>query len=151
MRSIGRTTAPARDTSGIPLFGRIAGIVDTYDALTTKRPYVKRHLSPPEEIALLYSYKNTTFQKELIEQFIQTVGLYPSGSLVELSSGEVAVIIEINALRRLRPNIMVLLDENKKPYSEFKAIDLSETYEEIDIKRGLPANSFGIKMDEIFL
>ncbi len=71
-----------------------------------------------------------------MEQFIQTVGLYPTGSLVELNSGQVGAVVEINGLRRLQPTIMLLLDENKEPYPEFKHLDLS-TRDSLRVERGL--------------
>jgi len=135
----------------IPIFGRIAGIVDSYDAMTTKRPYRSDVLSPHEAINELHGMKGKIFQAELVEQFIQAVGLYPTGSLVELSTGEVAVVIEVNSMRRLRPSIMVLLDSDKKPYEEFKLIDLNEIQEDINVNRSLPPNAYGIKMQELFL
>ncbi|MBF0471569.1 MAG: HD-GYP domain-containing protein [Gammaproteobacteria bacterium] len=141
----------ALEGEDIPIYGRIAGIVDSYDAMTTKSSYRKEMSSPHEAISELHRLKGKQFQTELVEQFIQTVGLYPTGSLVELSSGEIAVVIEINALRRLRPTLMVLLDPNKRPYAEFKILDLSTTEMELEVKRGLAAGSYGIKMDELFL
>ncbi|MBF0219764.1 MAG: HD-GYP domain-containing protein [Gammaproteobacteria bacterium] len=133
----------------IPIFGRIAGLVDSYDAMTTKSYYRKEALSPHAAINELNRLKGSAFQIELVEQFIQTVGLYPTGSLIELTTGEVAVIVEVNALRRLHPTVMVLLDADKKPYKNFKMIDLAD--KKIDVKQSLPSNAFGIKMDELFL
>lgn len=141
----------ALNNEQIPIFGRIAGIVDSYDAMTTRRPYRPRVHSPHEAINELHAGKGTIFQAELVEQFIQAVGLYPTGSLVELSTGEVAVVIEVNAMRRLRPSIMVLLDQDKKPFEEFKLIDLNEVGEDLNVKRSLPLNAYGINMHELFL
>lgn len=136
----------------IPIFGRIAGIVDSFDAMTSKRPYVTSGPMPPHEaIAELYELRGKTFQGELVEQFIQTVGLYPTGSLVELNTGAVGAVIAVNGLRRLRPSIMLLLDENKEPLQEFKYVDLSLTEEKLSVATGLPPGTYGIDMKEIFL
>lgn len=136
----------------IPIFGRIAGIVDSFDAMTSKRPYVTSGPMPPHEaIAELYELRGKTFQGELVEQFIQTVGLYPTGSLVELNTGAVGAVIAVNGLRRLRPSIMILLDENKEPLQEFKYVDLSLTEEKLSVATGLPPGTYGIDMKEIFL
>ncbi len=136
----------------IPLYGKIAGIVDSYDAMTNERLYpAGRPKSPHEAIAELYELRGTRFQAELVEQFIQSVGLYPTGSLVELNTGEVATIIAVNGLRRLRPTIMILLNEKKEFYPEFKQLDLSLADEEIRISHGLPPGSYGIDMAELFL
>ena len=136
----------------IPLFGRIAGIVDSYDAMTSQCPYMKRDLlTPHEAIAELYELRDRDFQIELIEQFIQAVGLYPTGTLVELSTGEVGAVIAVNGLKRLRPSIIVLLDENKELLSKFVPMDLSQTSEDITITRGLTSGAYGINMSELFL
>ncbi|MCW8907140.1 MAG: DUF3391 domain-containing protein [Sedimenticola sp.] len=135
----------------IPIFGRIAGIVDSYDAMTSERPYRQtRPLSPHEAIAELYELRDSKFQAELVEQFIQTVGLYPTGSLVELNSGQVGTVVEINGLRRLQPIVMLLLDENKEPYPEFKKLDLSSR-DSLRVERGLEPGAYGINMQELFL
>jgi HD-GYP domain-containing protein (c-di-GMP phosphodiesterase class II) len=136
----------------IPLFGRIAGIVDSYDAMTSSCPYMKRDpLTPHEAIAELYELRDRSFQTELIEQFIQAVGLYPTGTLVELSTGEVGAVVAVNGLKRLRPSIIVLLDENKEPLSEFVSMDLSQASEDITVARGLTSGAYGINMSELFL
>ncbi|MCP3669550.1 MAG: DUF3391 domain-containing protein [Gammaproteobacteria bacterium] len=136
----------------IPIFGRIAGISDSYDAMTSRRPYSDAGpLNPHEAIADLYELRDSKFQSELVEQFIQTVGLYPAGSLVELNTGQIGVVVEINPLRRLRPKLLLLLDENKTQYKEFDHLDLSETDETTQLKRGLPPGAYGIDMRELFL
>lgn len=134
----------------IPLFGRIAGIVDSYDAMTSKRKFTDKTFTPHEAMNELYNMRGKQFQTELVEQFIQTVGLYPTGSLVELNTGEVAVITKINDLKRLYPMIMLLLDNNKKPYDEFNLVDLSKV-SGMKVKKGLESGAYGIKMDELFL
>jgi len=106
---------------------------------------------PHDAIAELYTMRGTKFQAELVEQFIQTVGLYPTGSLVELSTGEVGVVVAINGLRRLRPTVMLLLDEDKEPYPVFKHLNLSIMEGDIEILHGLPPGSYGINMEELFI
>lgn len=136
----------------IPLFGRIAGVADSFDAMTSDRPYMSDGPMPPHAaINELYELRGSKFQSELVEQFIQTVGLYPTGSLVELNTGEVGAVIAVNGLRRLRPSITLLLDENKEPLSPFRHIDLSTMGSDISVAHGLPSGAFGIDMGELFL
>ncbi|MES9880892.1 MAG: HD domain-containing phosphohydrolase [Sedimenticola sp.] len=140
------------DNHQIPLFGRIAGIVDSFDAMTSRRPYISDGpMSPHEAVNELYEIRGTLFQAELVEQFIQTVGIYPTGSLVELNTGEVGAVVAINGLRRLRPSVMLLLDENKQPISPFRYMNLSKMGDEVSVLHGLPSGAFGINMEELFL
>jgi len=136
----------------IPMFGRIAGIVDSYDAMTSTRPFLNAGPRTPHEvIAELYDLRGSKFQAELVEQFIQTVGLYPTGSLVELNTGEVGAVVAINGLHRLKPRVMLLLDEHKEPYAEFRHLDLSAIESDVRVEKGLPPNAYGIDMKELFL
>jgi len=140
------------ENPAIPIFGRIAGIVDSFDAMTNLRLYSTEDPMPPHEaIAELYEFRGKLFQAELVEQFIQTVGLYPTGSLIELSSGEVGAVISVNGLRRLRPSVMLLLDSNKEPLDQFHLVDLSRLDESISVAKGLPRGAYGIDMKEVFL
>lgn len=107
----------------IPPFARIAGIVDTYDAITSNREYAPA-VAPTEAIKLLYNTRDSDFQAELVEAFIQAIGLYPAGTLVELSSGEVGVVVAEYRTRRLRPKVMVLLDAKKRKLRRTKMLDL---------------------------
>lgn len=135
----------------IPIYGRIAGIVDSYDAMTTPRPYSKRTQSPNEAINELYMLRDKSFQAELVEQFIQTVGLYPTGSLVELNSGAVGVVLEVNDLKRLYPTVMLVLDKDKQPLDQFETIDLSDNTAGLRVSRALPTGAFGINIEEMFI
>lgn len=140
----------------IPLAGRIAGIVDCYDAMTSDRPYAKGK-STYEAVLELKQLGKTWFQPELVELFIQAVGVFPAGTLVELNTGEVAVVIAQNRFRRLRPEVMLILDAEKKMRSEFTMLDLQMDAKnelgnhELWITRGLEAGAYGIDPAEFFL
>ncbi len=120
----------------IPVFARIAAIVDCYDAITSARPYVKA-LSPSAAVQKMYAWRDIDFQAELVEEFIQAVGLYPAGTLVELSSGEVAVVFAGYRTRRLRPQVLLVLDAAKRRLPEPRLLDLSEHTQTAD---GRPLN-----------
>ena len=109
----------------IPLLGKIAGIVTYYDHVTNPRG--SRHpIAPSKAVAKLYELRNIQFQEELVVEFIRAIGLYPTGTLVELSTGEVAVVVEQNFERRLKPRVIVVLDAYKQPLGEYLLLDLSE-------------------------
>ena len=139
--------------SGIPVAGRMLGIIDTYDAMANVRPYrpaVSRH----HALQHIYAARGKLFQAELVEQFQVCLGVYPTGSLVELNTGEVAVVTMQNQARRLRPRVLVLSTPNKQPLADFQVFDLLTQEKkgfQIEIARGLAAGEFGIDAAEYFL
>lgn len=139
----------------IPIYARIIGIIDSYDAMTSVRPYAPSR-SPHQAVMELYQSRDRLFQAELVEQFIRASGIYPTGSLVELTDGSVGVVMRVNTLRRLRPVVMLLLDESKLPLREFRPVDLSEVLldanqQPLNIRGGLPRGAFGIDPTALFL
>lgn len=136
----------------IPPFARIAGIVDTYDALTSNRKYAKA-IAPSDAIKLLYGVRDEDFQAELVESFIQAIGIYPAGTLVELSTGEVGVVVAEYRTRRLRPKVMLLLDANKNKLPIARMVDLQEDggvdATPLSIKKSLEPEAFGIDLTQV--
>jgi HD-GYP domain-containing protein (c-di-GMP phosphodiesterase class II) len=139
--------------SGIPVAGRMLGIIDVYDAMANVRPYrpaVSRH----HALQHIYSARDNLFQAELVEQFQVCLGVYPTGSLVELNTGEVAVVTMQNQARRLRPRVLVLSTPNKQPLVDFQVFDLLAQDPkgfQIEIARGLAAGEYGVDAAEHFL
>jgi HD-GYP domain-containing protein (c-di-GMP phosphodiesterase class II) len=110
----------------IGLYGLIAGIVDTFDALTVRRPYAEP-VSPSAAISMLYKWRGIYFDAHLVEQFIRCIGIFPVGSLVELNTGEVGVVIAQNAAKRLLPRVMVVRDAKRNPMMPQKLLDLARS------------------------
>ena len=139
----------------IPVFGRIAGLIDCFDAMTTKRPYAPAK-SAYDAVRELNSLSGTGFQRELVEQFVQAVGMFPTGSLVELNTNEVALVIEQNRVQRLRPKLMLLLNADKTPVSRHALLDLKakpaggDDDEARWILRGLEPGAFGLDPKDYF-
>jgi len=145
---------PAQLTGNfIPLAGRMLGIIDTYDAMTNVRPYrpaVSRH----HALQHIYLARDSLFQSELVEQFQVCLGVYPTGSLVELNTGEVAVVMTQNQARRLKPSVLILSTPNKQPLREFRILNLLEQpkrHYEITIARSLAVGEYGVDAAEHFL
>ena len=109
----------------IGLYGSMAAIADTFDALTAIRPYAEP-LSPSSALSYLYKERGTGFHPDLVEQFIQCVGVFPVGSVVELNSGEVGIVITQNLVRRLKPRVMIVLDSKGQPMRPHKILDLEK-------------------------
>lgn len=131
----------------IGFFGMIGGIVDCYDAITSDRAY-RPGMSAHQALKQMYEWRARDFHSGLVEQFIQCMGIYPIGSVVELNTGEIAVVVTMNRVRRLKPRVTVVLNANCKPYATPVTIDLmtqktgdGRTYE---IDRVLEPGVYGI-------
>jgi putative nucleotidyltransferase with HDIG domain len=115
---------------GLPLekispLARLVSIVDYYDAMTSDRVY--RHgVSSPKVTKLLYETRGRLFEAHLIEEFIQCLGIFPVGSLVELQSGEVGIVVSVNGRWHLRPKLVLVRDAHKRPYQPLHVLDLSK-------------------------
>jgi HD-GYP domain-containing protein (c-di-GMP phosphodiesterase class II) len=109
----------------IGLYGAMAAIVDTFEALTAARSDAEP-LSPSAALSYLYKERGTGYHAELVEQFIQCVGAFPVGSVVELNSGEIGIVITQNLVRRLKPRVMVVLDAKGDPMRPHKILDLDK-------------------------
>ena len=128
----------------IGLYGGIAGIVDCFDALTGPRPYGQA-LAPSNALNMLYDWRDSQFDGPLVEQFIQCIGIYPVGAIVELYSGEIGIVIAQNPALRLLPRVLVVLDSSKKP------IKPQKTMERASVKRTLEKGSVPIDASEFFI
>jgi HD-GYP domain-containing protein (c-di-GMP phosphodiesterase class II) len=141
--------------AGIALFGLIAGIVDTFDTLTAPPPFGE-NLSPSNALNIIYKMRGKQFHNALVEQFIQCIGVFPVGSVVELNSGEVAIVIAQNMVRRLQPRIMVVKDAHGHPLIPYKMLDLMKEPkvrpgEPYRIQRTLEYDTVKIDPRELFL
>ncbi|MCV6627209.1 MAG: HD domain-containing protein, partial [Cellvibrionaceae bacterium] len=139
--------------SDIPLLARIAGLVDAYDAMITSRPHA-HGLSSYEAIQQLISAKGELFQDALVEQFVQAIGLFPTGSLVEFNTGEVGIVVKQNEMRRLKPEVVIVLDSHKQKLSDLLLLDLTDLGEAATsrwITLALRPGSYGVNCEEYFI
>ncbi len=139
----------------ITIDGAIAGLVNSYSAITSKRSYAEQS-SPSNALGMLYKLRGKLFHEALVEQFIQCIGIYPVGSIVELNTGEVGIVIAQNLVRRLQPRVMVVLDRSWKPIRPQGVLDLvkepkATAEEPYRIRRTLPRDKLPINPEEFFL
>jgi len=140
----------------IPVFGRIGGIVDSYAAMSSNRPYAKA-MSSYDAMREFKTLADKSFQAELIEQFIQAIGIFPAGTLVELSTDEIAVVLREHRTSRLLPEVAIILDAHGRKLDDFRIVDLADQPEEeltsmgIWIKRGLNPGEFDINLEDYFV
>lgn len=96
---------------------KIVSIVDKYNAITSSKPYrpAGDHLSA---VAILNQLaRDGKLDAKLTSDFVTHMGIYPPGTLVEMNTGEVGIVIESNAKQRLRPQVLMVRDGNKQPVS----------------------------------
>jgi len=138
----------------ISIYGRMAGIADCFAALITDRPYAEA-MAPHDALMSLYQWSGASFHEPLVEQLVQAIGIFPIGSLVELSNGEVAVVLAHNPVHRLEPRVLVLADDDKKPLDRPIERDLLASPADgsdraLRIARGLPTGAFGLEPGDYY-
>lgn len=136
----------------ISLFCKIISIVDVYDAITGDRVYA-RGRSSAEALRILYENRGTQFDHNLTLGFIQTIGIYPPGVIVELVDGAVGIVVDSSGKYQHLPKILQILDEDKKPLVETLSYDLAGTVDgQVDkklmIKNTLPDGVYGIHLQK---
>lgn len=135
--------------SGIAKYTRMVAIVDAYDAITSNRVYQKGRLHL-EAVNILTNNRNSHFDSNFVIQFIDCIGIYPVGNLVEMTNGEVGVVIERNSQNKTRPKILLLLDAQKQRQQN-RVINLAtEERDQVDevyrIYRVLHSDDYGIDL-----
>jgi len=128
---------------------RIITIVDAFDAITSHRAYdCARPVQSAFEI--LRSASGRQFDEDLVREFIRWLGAFPVGTLVELHTGEVAVVVEKHRQYQLRPRVVVLRDAAKQRctprYLDLAQITVDEEGAPYRISVGLPDGSFGLHL-----
>lgn len=111
--------------SKIPLLARIAGIATVFDAISNPLE-AEQPVAPSKAVSLLYDMRATEFQEDLVVQFIQSIGLYPAGTLVELTTGDIGIVVEQHPKSRLTPQVAVLDQNGGDLNRNFLLIDLKE-------------------------
>jgi HD-GYP domain-containing protein (c-di-GMP phosphodiesterase class II) len=109
----------------VPPFGRIAGIADCYDAMTSESAYSKP-MAAYDAARALNEMRGKEFAAEVVGQFLATMGMFPVASLVELNDGSVAVVLEQNPNNVLRPKVLLLLDQNKEPLPQPRVVEMRD-------------------------
>ncbi len=138
-----------------PVYGRIAAIVDCFDAMVRNRT-CSDPMTPHAALQEIYRWRGKQFQPELVDQFLKALGTYPSGSLVELSSGEIALVVAQHPKHKLNPVILPLKHKNADTVVEPRVIDtavkpVSARAKEIAILGDVSWEDAGIDSDRLYL
>ncbi|MFZ5775941.1 MAG: HD-GYP domain-containing protein [Thermodesulfobacteriota bacterium] len=108
---------------GISLGGQMAAIADVFDALTSDRCY-RNGIDRVEVLRRIYGWRQDHFNEALVHRFIRCIGIYPVGTLVQLESGLIGVVVESTG-NLLRPVVRVIYDTRHEWPVHERDIDLS--------------------------
>jgi HD-GYP domain-containing protein (c-di-GMP phosphodiesterase class II) len=127
------------DGSQISVYTKIVSIVDSFDAMTAERNYSKA-MTSSAAAKEIYRCRGTQFDEKLALQFIEVVGIYPPGTVVELSNGSLGIVLERGQKFQRLPKVLLLLNAAGNKVKK-QIIDLSL------IEQGTMSRSFLIKGD----
>jgi HD-GYP domain-containing protein (c-di-GMP phosphodiesterase class II) len=139
--------------ANITPYAKMVAIVDMYDAITSDRIYQKgrAHL---EALNILTKESGSHLDPSLTIRFIECLGIYPPGSIVEMNNGEVGIVIEVNPKQKIRPKIILLLNEAKQPKAErlidLSKIDLDASGQKYTVRRTVRPDEYGIDIDKFY-
>lgn len=133
----------------IPLLAKVAALAEYFETLIGPRD-TSEPMTPARAVNLLYDMRNIEFQEDLVEKFIQAIGIYPTGSLVELNDGQRGIVVSHTPDRRLWPKVMVMTDQAHQPLRSARIVDLAKynegrsSHEALTIAECLPHGTEGL-------
>jgi HD-GYP domain-containing protein (c-di-GMP phosphodiesterase class II) len=135
-------------------YSRIVAIVDTYDAITSERAYAPAR-SPLDAFRVIMNGRGDLYDEELAVKFVDWMGVYPIGSLVELNTGEVGIVLSVNRRFKLRPRVLIVTrpDKSVRGREAEKILDLAKVNTSPDgtpyaVRNTLPDGAFGIRIEQ---
>ena len=151
------------DLSGYPkthfvkqlsLFGKIIRIADVYETLTSELVDESRRITPDEALRRMWSEKEKSFDTIILKNFISMMGIYPIGSVVELDSGEIGLVMEYldESLKNL-PLVMLLKDDGKGGMTRGEKVNLADqgmNETRRTILKSVPYSRIGIQPSQFF-
>jgi putative nucleotidyltransferase with HDIG domain len=129
----------------ISTVGQMSAIVDVYDALTSERCY-KEAWEPSFVLKKLLEWSPNHFNTELVHQFIRCLGVYPVGTLVQLASGLVGIVMEQCEKDLLRPTIRIIYSAKEGCYVPVKELNLAKKPED-HIQSAVPPAKYNIDIN----
>lgn len=132
---------------------RMVAIVDVYDAITSDRCYHDA-ITPYDALRNMYEWVNEDFDKDIIEQFIKCLGIYPIGCVVELNLGHVGIVVSASEKSKLRPIVMLVLNSKRERFPMPKLINLAHPKwrtgaQKLEVKNILSKNEYNFNIKDI--
>nr|WP_295774233.1 HD-GYP domain-containing protein [Rhodoferax sp.] len=108
----------------ISLFAKMGAVCDVYDAITSNRPY-KSGWDPAESLRKMAEWANGHFDGKVFQAFVKSLGIYPIGSLVKLTSGRLGVVVEQTGKSLTTPSVKIFFSTKSNLRIPSEVIDLS--------------------------
>ena len=134
----------------ISLFAKMGAVCDVYDAITSNRPY-KAGWDPADSITKMAAWsKEGHFDERIFQAFVKSIGIYPTGSLVKLQSGRLAVVVEQGTSSLLNPVVKVFFSTKANQPITPELLDLSKSVDQI-VSRESPS-AWGFRnLDQLWM
>lgn len=130
---------------------RIVSVVDIFDSLTSHQSY-RKGMSVMDAYKILMDKNINYLDNELVLKFIKWRTIYPIGSIVEMENGEVGIVVKSNKKHRLKPQVLLVLNEYKQPREErlvnMDKMDLDPESHPYKITHAYENMAFGIDLQE---
>jgi putative nucleotidyltransferase with HDIG domain len=110
--------------SEISLYAKMGAVCDVYDAITSNRPY-KKGWDPAKSLSKMAEWSNGHFDPSIFQAFVKSLGIYPIGSLLRLSSGRLAVVVSQSPDSLLTPRVKVFFSTRSNTRIRPELLDLS--------------------------
>jgi HD-GYP domain-containing protein (c-di-GMP phosphodiesterase class II) len=127
----------------ISLFGRMAAVCDVYDSMTSDRPHRPR-IDPNAALGLMRAMEGE-LDDEILDQFIESVGVYPIGSVVRLSNGKLALVVDQNVGEYTSPRVWAFYDLNIRSLIKPEDLDMRLFKDQIEIICSDDGSDYGIE------
>ncbi|MBL8328260.1 MAG: DUF3391 domain-containing protein [Rubrivivax sp.] len=119
----------------ISMPARIVALVNRFDNLCNP-PSLARALTPHEALSTLFAHSRAKYDATVLNAFIRMMGVYPAGSVVQLTDDRFGLVVSVNSLRPLKPRVLVY--DSKVPRDEALHLDL-ERAPDLGIRRSIRA------------
>ena len=106
-------------------YARIVAIADVYDAMISDRPY-REGMLPHEAFEQMMSVSNTHFDPKILQVFFKNVAIYPLGTVIQLNTGEIGVVVKVYPDLQARPRVKMIADKDMNILQDKREIDLTE-------------------------
>ena len=137
----------------IGLLVQVTSIVDVYDAITSDRCY-HDGIAPHDALKNMFDWAGDNFDADLVEKFIRCLGIYPIGSMVELNTGHIGIVVSASEKARLRPIILVVINRNGERYDIPRLLNLahpqwSKKENLLEVKRIVSSHETDLDMHQL--